>query len=62
MNAGAAGLFRLISDKLFGCTLARVVEEELIAIGIIDHQEPVTPRTALDGNALGLQLGILPVG
>src|SRR6516225_2200908 len=37
------------------CSLVRVVEEELIAVGIIDHQEPVAPRTLLDRNALGLE-------
>jgi hypothetical protein len=31
-----------------------LVEEELITIGIIDHQEPVAPRTFFDRNALGL--------
>jgi hypothetical protein len=33
----------------------RIVEEELIAVEIIDHQKPVAPRTILDRNALGLE-------
>src|SRR5271165_2656512 len=37
------------------CSLVRIVEEELIAVGIIDHQKPVAPRTLLDRNALGLE-------
>src|SRR6266699_1550694 len=43
------------SLSLVGCSLARIVEEELIAVGIIDHQKPVAPRTLLDRNALGLE-------
>ena len=38
-----------------GCSVARIVEEELIAVGIIDDQEPVAPGAVLDGNALGLE-------
>src|SRR5438034_7192711 len=54
-HAGAAGRLRFICKSLAGCSIARIVEEELIAVGIIDHQEPVTPRTLLDRNALGLE-------
>src|ERR1039458_8637411 len=59
-TAGAAGRLRFISKRsclndLAGGSLGRVVEEELIAVGIIDHQEPVAPRTLLDRNALGLE-------
>jgi hypothetical protein len=32
-----------ISSNLAGCSLARIVEEELIAVEIIDHQKPVAP-------------------
>src|ERR1035438_2311879 len=37
-------------------SLVGIVEEELIAVGIIDHQEPVAPPTLLDRNAFGLEL------
>jgi hypothetical protein len=47
----------LISSNLAGRSLVRIVEEELIAVGIIDHQEPVAPGTLLDRNALGLEFG-----
>jgi hypothetical protein len=40
---------------LAGRSLARIVEEELIAVGIVDHQEPVAPRTLFDPNTLGLE-------
>src|SRR5258708_878039 len=46
---------RLIFSSLAGCRLGRIVKEELIAVGIIDHQEPVAPRTFLDWSALGLE-------
>src|SRR5467141_4105433 len=52
---GEAGRLRFFSSNLAGCSLARIVEEELIAVGIIDHQKPVAPRTLLDRNALGLE-------
>jgi hypothetical protein len=46
-------------NVLAGCSLARIVarivEEQLIAVGIVDHQELVAPRTLLDRNALGLE-------
>ena len=45
------------SSNLAGGSLVRIVEEELIAVGIVDHQEPVAPRTILDRNALGLEFG-----
>ena len=38
-----AGRLCLISSNLAGCSLARIVEEELIAVEIIDHQKPVAP-------------------
>src|SRR5437762_6193569 len=53
---GAAGRLLFISNNLARCSLVRIVKEELIAVGIIDHQEPVAPRTLLDRNALGLEL------
>jgi hypothetical protein len=38
------------------CSLSgRIVEEELIAVGIVDHRDPVAPRTLLDRNAPGLE-------
>src|SRR5271168_1115176 len=43
------------SSLIAGCSLVRVVEEELITVGIIDHQETVAPRTVLDRNALALE-------
>src|SRR5260221_483319 len=52
---GEAGRLCFFSSNLAGCSLARIVEEELIAVGIIDHQKPVAPRTLLDRNALGLE-------
>src|SRR6266436_8785411 len=54
-GAGAAGRLRFISNNLAGRSFVRIVEEELIAVGIIDHQEPVAPRILLDRNALGLE-------
>ena len=42
-HAGAAGRLRFISNNLAGRSLVRIVEEELIAVRIIDHQEPVAP-------------------
>src|SRR5947209_12876626 len=35
--------------------LFRVVKEELITVGVVDHQEPVAPPTLLDWNAFGLE-------
>src|SRR5580704_3286050 len=46
---------RSISGTLAQCSLVRVVKEELITVGIIDGQEPVTPRPFLDRNALALE-------
>src|SRR3954447_20765422 len=43
------------SNTVAGRRLVGIVEEELIAVGIIDHQEPVAPRTLLDRDALGLE-------
>src|SRR2546427_8900591 len=45
------GLYRCWASKC----LVRIVEEELIAVGIIDYQEPVSRRTLLDRNALGFE-------
>src|SRR5271170_4102010 len=53
-DAGAPSL-GFISSNFAGCSLVRIVEEELIAVGIIDHQEPVAPRTLLDRDAFGLE-------
>jgi hypothetical protein len=36
---GEAGRLCFISSNLAGCSLARIVEEELIAVKIIDHQK-----------------------
>src|SRR5262249_7601676 len=36
--------------------IRRIIEEKLITIGIIDHKDPVAPRTVLDRNALGRKL------
>jgi acyl-CoA reductase-like NAD-dependent aldehyde dehydrogenase len=47
--------FKTEEEAIRLANLARIVEEELIAVGIIDHQEPVAPRTLLDRNALGLE-------
>src|SRR5262249_25151864 len=44
-----------IPNDLARCSLVRIVEEELIAVGIIDHQKSVAPRTLFDRNALGLE-------
>src|SRR5258708_36204246 len=52
---GKAGRLCFITSRLAGCSLARIVKEELIAVEIIDHQKPVAPRTLLDRNALGLE-------
>src|SRR5215469_10819802 len=49
------GRLRFISNNLAGWSLVRIVEEELIAVEIIDHQQPIAPRTLLDRNALGLE-------
>src|ERR1700689_1291152 len=54
-HAGAGGPLPFISNSLAGRSLGRVVEEELIAVGIIYHQKAVAPRTILDRNALGLE-------
>jgi hypothetical protein len=51
----AARRLRFMFNNLAGSSLARVVEEELIAIGVIDHQETIAPLTFLDRNALGLE-------
>ena len=50
------GRLRFISKSLAGCSLVRIVEEELIAVGIIDHQKPVAPPAVLDRSALGFEL------
>ena len=34
-------------------SVARIVEEELIAVGIVDYQESVAPPTILNRNAFG---------
>ena len=45
---------RDVAQSCSGGSLIRIVEEELIAVGIIDHEEAVAPRTLLDRNVLGL--------
>ena len=37
-HVGAAGRLRFSSNIVAGCSLVRIVEEELVAVGIIDHQ------------------------
>src|ERR1700754_4605658 len=54
-SESSSGRLCFISGNPGGRSLTRIVEEELIAVGIIDHQEPVTPRTILDQNAPGLE-------
>jgi hypothetical protein len=44
-----------ISNNLVGCSLVRIVEEELIAVGIIDNQKPVAPPAVLDRSAFGFE-------
>ncbi len=46
-HVGAARQLYFISNNVAGCSLVRIVEEELIAVGIIDDQETVAPRTVL---------------
>src|SRR5437899_3771871 len=52
----AGGRLRFISKSLAGRSLVRIVEEELIAVGIIDHQEPVAPPAFLDRSALAFEI------
>jgi len=54
-HVGEAGPLLSIAVTLARWGLGRIVEEELIAIGIIDHQKSITPRTLLDRNAIGLE-------
>src|ERR1700683_554073 len=54
-HAVAAGRLRFIANSLARRSLGRVVQEKLIAVGIINHQEAVAPRTLLDRDALGLE-------
>ena len=44
-HAGALGPLRFVSTNLAGRGLVRIVEEELIAVRITDHQEPVATRS-----------------
>ena len=37
-HVGEAGRLRFSSNIVAGCSLVRIVEEELVAVGIIDHQ------------------------
>src|SRR5690242_7929287 len=52
---GEGGRLCFISSNLAGCSLVRIVEEELIAVKIIDHQKPVAPPTLLYRNVLGFE-------
>src|SRR6185437_4711900 len=36
-------------------SLARIIEEELIAVGIIDHHKPIAPRSLPHRSAPGLE-------
>src|ERR1700722_20042023 len=36
-------------------SLTRIIEEELIAVGVVDHQKAVAPRALLDRNPLFLK-------
>lgn len=38
------------------CRLLRIAEEQLVAVRVIDHKEPVTPLAILDRNLLGFEL------
>src|SRR5271163_4586211 len=51
----AIGRLCFISSNLGGRSLARIVEEELIRVEIIDHEQSIAPRTLLDCNAPGLE-------
>jgi hypothetical protein len=33
----------------------RVIEAKLIAVGIVDHEEPIAPRAVLHRNAVGFE-------
>jgi hypothetical protein len=44
------------SNNLAGFSLVRIVEEELIAVAIIDYQEPIAPPAVLDRSVLGFEL------
>ena len=50
-----AGPLRFIFRNLGGGSLVRIVEEDLIAVRITDHQKPVAPRPLLDRNSLGFE-------
>ena len=41
-------MLRFVSRNLRARSLVRIIEEELISIGIIDDQESITPRTILN--------------
>jgi hypothetical protein len=47
---GEAGRLCFISSNLAGCSLVRIVEEELIAVEIIDHRKPAAHQPSLTGN------------
>src|SRR5580658_1278691 len=57
VNGRGMTALRSVSSGLAWCGLVRIVEEELIAVRVVDHQEPITPRTFLDCNAFGLKFG-----
>jgi hypothetical protein len=44
----------LVSSSVTRCAFARIVEEELIVVWIVDHQEPVPPPAIFDADAFGL--------
>src|SRR5579884_738628 len=47
----------VMSSSHAGSILVRIVEEELIAVGIVDYQETIAPRTFFDHNSPGLEFG-----
>ena len=57
LQGGAVVGLRLLSNDFAAGRLGRIVEEELVAVGIVDHQKAVAPRAVLDRSALGLEFG-----
>src|SRR5207249_5883233 len=55
----AAGLASPTTRRLLRVPLrlVRIGEEKLVAVEILDHQQPVAPAAVLDRNAAGFELG-----
>jgi hypothetical protein len=49
--------FRGANSPLRLLRLVRIVEEKLVAVEILDHDQPVAPVAVLNGNAAGFELG-----